>query len=357
MNTLLQKIGISLPIIQAPMAGVSTPEMAAAVSNAGGLGSIGVGAVNAEIARKMIASIRAASGGPFNVNVFCHRPAVADAALEAAWLTRLAPAFARYGAYPPSRLREIYTSFVEDDAMHAMLLEERPRVVSFHFGLPSTERIAALRAAGIVLLATATNLKEARSVATAGIDAVVAQGFEAGGHRGVFDPKAPDECIGTTALTRILVRNLDIPVIAAGGIMDGAGIAACLLLGASAVQLGTAFIGCPESAADARYRAALLSGASEHTVMTTVISGRPARCIANQFTALGNEGDAGMVPPYPLAYDAGKALNSAAKAAGESGYGAQWAGQGACLAREMPAGTLVAELRSEMEQALRHRGD
>ena len=149
--------------------------------------------------------------------------------------------------------------------MHAMLLEERPRVVSVHFGLPSTERIAALRAAGIVLLATATNLQEARSIASAGIDAVIAQGFEAGGHRGLFDPKAPDECIGTMALTRMLVRNLDIPVIAAGGIMDGAGIAACLLLGASAAQLGTAFIGCPESAADAGYRDALLSAASEHT--------------------------------------------------------------------------------------------
>jgi nitronate monooxygenase len=351
-NALLQKIGISLPIIQAPMAGVSTPEMAAAVSNAGGLGSIGVGAVDAETARKMIASIRAASDCPFNVNVFCHRPAVADVAREAAWLARLAPEFARYGVEPPRRLREIYTSFVADDAMHAMLLEERPRVVSFHFGLPSTERIAALRAAGIVLFATATNLEEARSIAAAGIDAIVAQGFEAGGHRGVFDPNAPDECIGTITLTRLLVRNLDMPVIAAGGIMDGAGIAACLLLGASAAQLGTAFIGCPESAADAGYRAALLSAASEHTVMTTVISGRLARCIANKFTAMGNETEAGMVPAYPIAYDAGKALNVAARAAGEAGFGAQWAGQAACLARKVPAATLVAELQSEMEQSL-----
>jgi nitronate monooxygenase len=352
MNTLLQKLGVSLPIIQAPMAGVSTPEMAAAVSNAGGLGSIGVGAVDAETARKMIASVRAASDRPFNVNVFCHRPAAHDAAREAAWLTRLAPEFARYGAQPPSRLREIYTSFVEDDAMHAMLLEERPRVVSFHFGLPRAERIASLRAAGIVLLATATHLAEARSIAAAGIDGVIAQGFEAGGHRGVFDPEAPDQCIGTMALTRLLVRKLDIPVIAAGGIMDGAGIAACLLLGAGAAQLGTAFIACPESAADAAYRAALLSAASEHTVMTTIISGRQARCIANKFTAMGNETAAGMVPSYPIAYDAGKALNAAAKAAGEAGFGAQWAGQGACLARNMPAAELVAELRAEMEQAL-----
>ena len=357
MSTLLRTLGVGLPIIQAPMAGVSTPAMAAAVSNAGGLGSIGVGPVGAEAARGMIAAVRAATDRPFNVNVFCNRPAVADETREAAWLARLAPIFHRFGAEPPGGLTEIYRSFVEDDAMLAMLLEERPRVVSFHFGLPPAERIAALRRAGIVLLATATNLEEARSVAAAGIDAVVAQGSEAGGHRGVFDPGVYDERLGTIALTRLLVRELQIPVIAAGGIMDGAGIAAGLLLGASAVQLGTAFITCPESAADEGYRAALLGKASERTVITSAISGRPARCIANRFTALGEEAGNAGVPDYPIAYAAAKALNAAAKAAGESGYGAQWAGQGAPLARSLPAATLVAELRSEMEQALSRRGD
>ncbi|SIO34749.1 nitronate monooxygenase [Singulisphaera sp. GP187] len=352
MNALLRKIGFSLPIIQAPMAGVSTPAMAAAVSNSGGLGSIGVGASDAETARGMIAAVRAASDRPFNVNLFCNRPAIADRPREAAWLARLAPDFLRLGAQPPAELREIYTSFVADDAKLTMLLEERPKVVSFHFGLPPAEQIAALRDAGIVLLATATSLNEAQAIAAAGIDAVVAQGFEAGGHRGVFDPDAPDDRLGTIALTRLLVLRLELPVIAAGGIMDGAGIAACLALGASAVQLGTAFVACPESAADPGYRAALLSSASEHTVMTTAISGRPARCIANRFTALGEQAEPGMVPAYPIAYDAGKALNTAAKAAGEAGFGAQWAGQAAVLARSLPAATLVAELRSEMEQAL-----
>lgn len=337
------------------MAGISTPEMAAAVSNAGGLGSIGVGAVDAETARKMIGSIRALSDRPFNVNVFCHRPAVADARREAGWLTRLAPEFARYGANPPGTLREIYTSFIDDAAMHTMLLEERPNVVSFHFGLPPTERVAALRSAGIVLLATATNLEEARSIANAGIDAVIAQGFEAGGHRGLFDPKAQDECLGTMALTRLLVRNLDIPVISAGGIMDGAGIAASLMLGAAAAQLGTAFIACPESLADAGYRAALLGPTSEHTVMTTVISGRPARCLANRFTALGASVKREAVPDYPIAYDAGKALHLAAKSAGEFGYGAQWAGQGAPLARALPAAEMIARLQSELKTALLDR--
>ena len=233
MNTLLKLLDIRLPILQAPMAGVATPAMAAAVSNAGGLGAIGVGATDAETARQMIRAVRTASDRPFNVNVFCHRPAVRDSTREAVWLSRLSPIFSQYGAVPPSGLREIYTSFVEDDAMLAMLLEERPKVVSFHFGIPAAQRIAALREAGIVLLATATNLSEARIIASAGIDGVVAQGFEAGGHRGLFDPEALDDCLGTLALTRLLVRALDIPVIAAGGIMDGAGIAACLLLGAT----------------------------------------------------------------------------------------------------------------------------
>ncbi len=353
MSKLLRTLGIELPIVQAPMAGVSTPAMAAAVTNAGGLGSIGVGPLGAEAARGMIAAVRASTDRPFNVNVFCNRPAVADPSREAAWLARLAPVFRRFGAEPPARLTEIYRSFVEDDAMLAVLLEERPGVVSFHFGLPPAGTIAALRDAGIVLLATATNLEEARAVALSGVDAVVAQGYEAGGHRGVFDPQAHDDRLGTIALTRLLVRKLEIPVIAAGGIMDGAGIAACLLLGAGAAQLGTAFIACPESAADGGYRAALLGDASGHTVITTAISGRPARCLVNRFTALGDEaGGVGPVPDYPIAYDAAKALNAAAKAAGETGYGAHWAGQGAPMARPLPAATLVAELRSEMEHAL-----
>jgi nitronate monooxygenase len=350
-NGLLQTIGVALPIVQAPMAGVATPEMAAAVSNAGALGSIGIGGADAGTARKMIAEVREATDRPFNVNVFCHRPAVADSARESAWLARLAPEFARYGGTPPQALRERYTSFVENDAMFEVILEERPRVVSFHFGLPPAEKITALRRAGIFLLATATSLSEARAVAAAGVDAVVAQGFEAGGHRGVFDPEERDEQLGTIALTRMLSRDLDIPVIAAGGVMDGPGIAACLLLGAAAAQLGTAFIACPESQADAGYRSALLDG-SARTVMTKAISGRPARCIANRMTAIGENADARAVPAYPIAYDAAKALDSVARSRGETGFGAHWAGQGAPLARQLPAATLVAQLCAEMARAL-----
>jgi nitronate monooxygenase len=344
---LLELLEIDVPIIQAPMAGVSTPEMAAAVSNAGALGSIGVGATNAAGAQAMIAAFRERSRRSLNVNVFCHARARADPAREARWVERLRPEFTRFDATPPASLKEIYRSFVEDDDMLAMLLVERPRVVSFHFGIPSAERIGALRDAGIVLLGSATNVAEARALAAADVDAVVAQGYEAGGHRGVFDPDADDDCLGTFALTRLLVREIDLLVIAAGGIMDGDGIAAALRLGASAAQLGTLFISCDESQADAGYRAALKTDAAHHTVMTRAISGRPARSLANRFTALGGKVAPRDVPDYPIAYDAGKALHAAAKAKGEFGYGAQWAGQGAPLSRAMPAADLVALLRRE----------
>jgi nitronate monooxygenase len=348
---LLEKLGIDLPIIQAPMAGVSSAAMAAAVSNAGALGSIGVGATDAQGARRMIAAFRERSRRSLNVNLFCHQPANADSAVEAAWLEFLRPHFERFGAQPPSELKEIYRSFVADDAMLAMLLEERPRVVSFHFGVPSADRVRALLDAGITLIASATNAAEGRAVANAGIHAVVAQGYEAGGHRGVFDPDTEDDCLGTMALTRILVRQLDIPVIAAGGIMDGSGIGAALRLGASAAQLGTAFIACDESDADAGYREALASDAANHTIMTRAISGRLARCLRNRFTVLGANIPPRQIPSYPIAYDAGKALNAAAKAQREAGYGAQWAGQAAPLARRgLPAAELVASLAQELRE-------
>lgn len=346
-----QLLGTQLPIIQAPMAGVSSPAMAAAVSEAGALGSIGVGATDADGAQAMIAAVRERTERPFNVNLFCHRPAVRNDSIESAWIDRVRGLFAQYGAAPPDHLSEIYQSFVTDNAMLRMLVAVRPAVVSFHFGLPPADAIAALRDAGIVLLASATNLVEARAVAAAGIDAVVAQGWEAGGHRGVFDPDAPDDRLGTAALVRQLVGAVDLPVIAAGGIMDGAGIAAALRLGAVAAQLGTAFLASDESLADAGYRAALAGDAAHRTAMVRAVSGRPARILANNFAALDADIAPGAIPAYPVAYDLGKALNAAAKARGEYGYGAQWAGQGAPLARAMPAADLVATLAAELSAA------
>ncbi len=349
---LLERLQLDVPIIQAPMAGVSTPAMAAAASNAGALGSMGVGATNAPGAGKMIRAARELSQRALNINVFCHRPAIANQSLEAAWIERLRPHFERVDATVPASLEEIYKSFVSDDDMLELLLECRPEVVSFHFGVPSAERMQALRTASCVLIASATSLEEARLLTAAGVDAVIAQGYEAGGHRGVFDPAARDDCLGTLALTRLLVRELDVPVIAAGGIMDGAGIAAALRLGAVAALLGTAFVACPESSADEGYRALLQSDAAFHTVMTAAISGRPARCLPNRFTELGESLAAGDIPAYPIAYDAGKQLHSAAKSKSDFGYGAQWAGQGAPRARALPTTDLIRELAAELETSL-----
>jgi len=346
--SLIDRLGLTAPIIQAPMAGVSTPRMAAAVSNAGALGSIGIGATDADGAGRMIAETRALTDRPFNVNLFVHATPRRDAGIEAAWLQALTPEFAPFDAAPPSELGVIYQSFADDGAMLARLLSDKPAVVSFHFGLPDDARIRALKAAGALLLASATSLDEALACKAAGIDAVVAQGWEAGGHRGMFDPDADDSRLGTLALTRLLVARSGLPVIAAGGIMDGRGVRATLDLGAVAAQLGTAFIACPESAADAAYRATLSSDAAHHTTMTRAISGRPARSLANRFTAFGARTTA-TVPAYPVAYDAGKALNAAAKSAGEPGFGAQWAGQGAPLARSLPAADLIVALVEEMK--------
>jgi len=347
---LLELLGIEHPIIQAPMAGVSTVPLAAAVSNAGALGSIAVGAINAQQARAAIVEMRSLSSRPFNVNVFAHRPALANPRREAAWLDWLAAHFEDQGAVAPQALREIYTSFLADPDMLAVLVEERPAVVSFHFGLPTPEQVRALHGAGIVLMACATSPAEARAVEAAGIDIVVAQGTEAGGHRGVFDPDQPDAGLGTFALLQLLRPVVDIPIVAAGGIMDGRGIDAALRLGASGVQLGTAFILAPESSASAHHRA-LIQGGATRTAMTDAISGRAARGLVNRyFDEIGGAGHP-PVPDYPIAYDAAKALHAAAAARGNMDYSVNWAGQAYPLARALPAAQLVSTLMAELAQA------
>jgi len=342
---------LSVPLIQAPMAGVSSPRLAASVCRAGGLGSIAVGATNAAGARRMIDEVRGQTDRPYNVNLFVHESPRESPDRETAWLQWLAPRFGEFGATPPSTLKTIYNSFADDPDMLAMLLDVVPPVLSFHFGLPPADMLSALRARGIYLMATATSLEEARSIDAAGIDAIVAQGIEAGGHRGVFNPDGHDDALGTMALTRLLVRESRLPIIAAGGIMNGAGIAAALDLGAVAAQLGTAFIGCPESTAEDAYRAALTGPGAYHTTLTRLISGRPARALPNRFTALVDQLGACLPPDYPIAYDAGKALHAAAKVCGEYGFGAYWAGQGAPFARIMPAADLVLTLQEELERS------
>ena len=340
--------GIPLPIVQAPMAGVSCPALAAAVAEAGGLGSIALGAGDAEAAARQIRDLRARTNRPFNVNLFVHAMPAPDPAREAAWIERWRPEFDRFGATPPERLTPLYRSFADDDAMLALLLAERPAVVSLHFGLPDASRIAALKTAGITLFATVTNAAEARAAIGAGIDVLVAQGWEAGGHRGVFDPDGPDARLGTIALTRVVSRMAPVPVIAAGGIMDGAGVDAVRALGAAAAQLGTAYIACPESLASPAWKRALTEPGGEATVMTRVISGRPARALPNARVRAGLTIPDEAVPAYPTAYDMGKALADAARGAGEDSHAAWWAGQGAPMSRAMGAAELTRSIAAEM---------
>lgn len=344
---LTRLLNIRYPIVQAPMAGVSTPALAAAVSNAGGLGSLGLGASTVAQAQTLIEQTRRLTERPFNVNLFCHAAAQRDAGREARWLARLAPLFSRYGVIPPSQLNEIYQTFHNHQSMLDMLLEQAPAVVSFHFGVPPAAVIRRFQQQGTVTMATATCVAEARLIAQAGIDAIVAQGYEAGGHRGIFDPAGDDRQMSTFTLLQAVKRAVDLPIIAAGGIMDGAGIASLMPLGADGAQLGTAFLLCPEAATDSGYRQALTQNSDGVTYLTAAISGRPARCVKNGWSALTGSSAEQDIPAYPLAYDAGKALAAAAKAQGDHGFGAHWAGQGVAMIREMPAAELVKVLVAE----------
>lgn len=348
---LCQKLNLTYPIIQAPMAGVSTPELAAAVSNSGALGSISVGASTPQQAEMMIRKTLSLTAAPINVNVFCHAPVQRNSQLEQAWIARFQPVFDRYEATPPDALSEIYQTFVDNDAMLEVLLASAPAAVSFHFGLPSAAFVQRLKGRGIITLASATSIREAQAIEAADIDFIVAQGIEAGGHRGIFQPQGDDQQLSTFTLLQAIRQVSRLPVIAAGGVMDGAGIAAMLKLGAAGVQLGTAFILCPESAANAAYRQALKSEQANSTEMIAAISGRSARCLTNDFCHLAREFAQESIPAYPLTYALGKALAAAAAAKGVHGFGAQWAGQGATLAREMPAAELVKTLVKEWQAA------
>jgi len=347
-TALCQALKLRYPIIQAPMAGVSTPELAAAVTEAGALGSISVGASTPEQAEKMILATQALTGGTINVNLFCHASPLRDPVLEQQWIAKFHSLFRHYDAPVPSQLSEVYSTFHYNQPMLDVLLKTRPAAVSFHFGLPEKPVIEQLKALGIVTLASATNLNEVAEIEASSLDFIIAQGQEAGGHRGMFYPDREDSMMSTFTLVQAIKQVSQLPVIAAGGIMDGAGIAAMQRIGAAGAQLGTAFILCPESAASPAYRAALKSDQARHTVFTSAISGRPARSLNNAFCKVTQDIPPESIPDYPLTYALGKALASAAAAKGESGFAAQWAGQGASLARELPAGQLVALLAAEL---------
>lgn len=333
---ILARLGMRVPVVQAPMAGVSTPALAAAVSNAGGLGCLGLAAMTGPEAALAMSETRRLTGRPFGVNLFCHRPQPRDPEAEARWLDRLAPHFASLGAVPPQTLAPRYPSVLESDELLAVVLDAAPALVTFHFGLPRADQIAALRARGCLLGATATSAAEAQRICDAGFDLIVAQGWQAGGHRGIFDPAGPDERLETLDLVRQLAP-LGLPVLAAGEIMDRADARRALGAGAVAVQCGTAFLLAPEAASSPAHRQTLAQG---ETRMTKVISGRPARGCVNDFTAIPDD----EAPGYPVTYAAGKALDAAARARGVTRYGAHWAGTGCARAVARPAAETVAAL-------------
>ena len=347
-------LGIELPILLAPMAGPGTAELAIAVSEAGGLGALPCAMLSAEQIRRDLGMIRQRTARPFNVNFFCHRQGAPDAARNAAWKARMTGYFGELGLDPAAA-----TAGAErrpfDEAACALVEEFRPRVVSFHFGLPEPRLLARVKAAGAVLLSSATTVAEARWLAANGCDAIIAQGYEAGGHRGMFlgEDVLPGLAtqVGTLALVPQVVDAVDVPVIAAGGITDARGIAAAFALGASAAQVGTAYLFCPEAKLNPAHRAALKVAGDDATALTNVYSGRPARGIVNRLMR-----DLGPIapdaPPFPHAADASAPLRAAAEARGSVDFTPLWAGQAVGLGREMGAGELTRRLAEDARARL-----
>jgi nitronate monooxygenase len=342
MSTLQAFLGTDLPVIQAPMAGVQTSALAIAVCNAGGLGSLPCAMLSPEQMRAELAAIRAQTDRPFNVNFFCHTPPAIDAPREAAWRKTLTPYYAELGI-DPATVGAGAGRAPFDAAYADVLAEFRPPVVSFHFGLPPADALARVRAWGATVLASATTVAEARWLEAHGVDAVIAQGVEAGGHRGNFLSDDLTTQLGTFALLPRIVAAVRVPVIAAGGIADAAGVAAARALGASAVQVGTAYLLCPEATTSALHRAALQSPQAEHTALTNLFTGRPARGIVNRLMReLGPINAA--APAFPLGTAAIAPLRAAAERAGSGDFSPLWSGQNPSGCRAVPAAEITRAL-------------
>jgi nitronate monooxygenase len=340
--TLQTLFGIELPIIQAPMAGVQDGRLAVAVSNAGGLGSLPCALLSAEAARQQLTYIAAHTARPYNVNFFCHTPPAPNEDRDGQWRAVLAPYYREAGLdvadIPAGASRTPFSSDAAD-----LLDKFKPAVVSFHFGLPSAALLARVRANGSKVVSSATTVDEARWLADHGVDAIIAQGFEAGGHRGFFLSDDLSTQVGTMALVPQLVRAVTVPVIAAGGIADARGVAAAMALGAAGVQVGTAYLLCPEATTGEVYRAALRSDAASHTAITNLFSGGPARGIVNRvMRELGPLSTA--VPAFPLASAALAPLRAYAEAHGSGDFSPLWAGQNVSGCRDIPAADLTREL-------------
>jgi nitronate monooxygenase len=344
--TLEELLGISLPIVQAPMAGVQGSPLAAAVCEAGGLGSLPCAMLSPDAMRSELHALRSHTTKPFNVNFFCHAQPQPTLERENAWRAALAKYFTELDvdensiAKGPGR-----TPF--DDTAADVLDEFKPAVVSFHFGLPSTRLLARVKSTGAKVLSTATTVDEARWLEARGIDAIIAQGVEAGGHRGMFLTADTTTQVGTFALVPQIVRAVNVPVIAAGGIADARGVAAAMALGAAGVQIGTAYLLCPEATTSSVHRTALKSEAASKTVLTNVFTGRAARGIVNRaIRELGPMSE--LAPEFPLAASFMAPLRAKAERMGNHDFSSLWAGQNVTGCKEVPAAQLTLELAGDL---------
>lgn len=350
---IIDLFGIEHPILLAPMAGPGTAELAIAVAEAGGLGALACAMSSPQQIRADLGVIRQRTAKPINLNFFTHTPPQPDPAREARWKTRLAPYYAELGVDPAKPMPSV-NRVPFDEAAGAIVEEFKPEIVSFHFGLPEPRLLARVRAAGCKVIASATTAAEAKWLAERGCDAVIAQGSEAGGHRGMFLTDDVASQAGTFALVPQVVDAVGVPVIAAGGIADARGIVAALALGAAAVQIGTAYLFCPEANVTALHRKALRSARDDGTALTNLFSGRPARGLINRVMREVGPLSA-EAPAFPLAGGALAPLRAAAEARGAADFTSLWSGQAAALGREMPAAELTRRLAQEALARLERR--
>ncbi len=340
---ILDLFGIELPIIQAPMAGSNGSGLAIAVSEAGGLGSLPCALLGSDQVRSEVKSIRRQSSKPINLNFFCHTPPGPDPDRVSVWKNRLERYYVELGL-DPTAPTAVTSRLPFDKAMCEVVCELKAEVVSFHFGLPDGELLARVKSSGAKVISSATSVEEARWLEARGCDAIIAQGAEAGGHRGMFLSEDVSTQVGTMALVPQVADAVRVPVIAAGGIADARGVVAALALGASAVQIGTAYLLCPEATTSEVHRTAL-KGAGETTI-TNVFTGRPARGIMNRLVReVGPLSE--IAPRFPLAAGAVAPLRSKSEAEGSGDFSPLWSGQAAHLCRELPAGELTRRLGEE----------
>jgi nitronate monooxygenase len=352
---LIDLLGIEHPLLLAPMAGLGTVELSAAVCAGGGLGSLGCVGLKPERIMQAVNKLRTLTNKPIHTNFFCHSVARADRARDANWRDRLAPYYTELHLDPALAIGQAEI-LPFDDALCAVVEQVKPEIVSFHFGLPERVLMARLKAAGCRVMASATTVAEARWLEARGADVIIAQGYEAGGHRGMFLTANPaDEAASqpsTLALVSQIADAVDVPIVAAGGIADGRGIAAAFALGAAGVQIGTAYLFCPEATISPLYRDALRQARADTTVVTDVFTGRPARALANRLTReLGPFH--GMTPDFPTPMLALAPLRRKAEQQGSREFSPHWAGQAAPLGREMPAEVLTRALAEEGLQRFR----